>query len=98
VTTKRRRLAIRPRNIMIGGQGQDGPSNEPTLVANSPALPVGHRSRPSPDQISRRTRAGRTVLTMNEWATPNSPPVSEPQAGTPKVSVNPGRHTRKRTI
>ena len=64
------------------------PSNEPTLVANSPARQAGHPSRSSPPGIPRRMQAGQTVLPINKQATLNSPPVSEPQAGTHALSVN----------
>ena len=46
-------------------------------MADSPALLAGHPLRPSPDRVSRRTRAERTVLPMNKRTTPNSPPVSQ---------------------
>jgi DNA invertase Pin-like site-specific DNA recombinase len=66
-------------------------------VANSRSLPAGYPPNPSPDQISLWTQAGRTVLPTNKRAPLNSPPVSEPQAVSPKVSVISGRQTGKRT-
>jgi len=58
------------------------PSNEPTLVANSVARCRWSSWWPPRGQERLQKQARRPLTPTNRWPTLNSPPVSEPQAGT----------------